>query len=1157
MDLPPTASSNTTYESFDQIIDRFEVAVRSGNPDEILNHVPPENHEHRIRIATELIRVDLEFSHGNNSLKSLDWYQVHFSFLFEDAGSRKLIEFELDRLKKSQQAPYMATVQEDWSVYHTHQPELNYNEYSNLNNAKQTRANEASATDKQLRKAAKLYQRLQKNEMDATSIDLAACMGNDLKNNEALNTFCDICATDPKLANRIAKATLAMPEPGDRFLQFKLERLLGSGSFGRVFLARQGDLADRLVALKITMDIGGEAKNLAQLQHTNIIPIYSVHRIQNLRAVCMPYLGSSTLADLVKEIKGKQAIPNTWADFVSSFHLHQKTTKKPAPEPAIEADGQEDPTKTLEGSIVSQLQKSTNPETPKKSLTPVPIDKNQTPATTEISYFQKAFDSSNLKNLDYVTAILWVMKRIVEGLEHAHSRGIVHRDLKPANILFSDDGEPLLLDFNIAADIKETGFLQIGGTLPYMAPEHLESLQEDIPVVSNTCDIYGVGVIFYELLTGFLPYPSHFGNMNNIIPMMIDDRHRAIEIPASQHNPHVTPAINAIIERCLDPVPDRRYHSARELLEDIDRQIHDLPLKYATEPSQLERMKKWSRRNPVLTSNSFILSACLVVLIGVLFAWLNFEKKYRLGKSVVLYRNAREQWPKVITGLLRETDLKQERDESLALCKATLAPYMANASTADWKEQDLIQLLEPKNRNELIRDLAEMLFLWAKTETDDARQSLNKEIRKSKLDQAEQLLKKARIGFAGRQEPAAFNRLERRIAAVRNNQPFDDPPTPQDRQYMASQNGNEGGSAAARDSILDLADSPEGFQGQNLLMTLTTMNEQSSSNPYTWTMLGSTFASNGQIEKAIDYYGQAIALDKNNSWSRLQRGILYLEKKNFQKALRDFDIAISLRADVPQAWLNRALAKLALLDYQGALDDLDHIADLEETPTRIGFIRARCLEQLGRDEQAKIVRNETMNKTPNDEGSWLSRGVERSSTDPSAALKDFDMALKINPESIAALHNKATLQLNQFKEPKQAVETLSLLLKYHPRHAPSLTGRGVILARLGDQKALMDAETALLFDNSADTNYQVACIFALLSQKRPDYATNAVRILGKALRADQKYLKFVKIDPDLKNIRELPSFRTLIDAAQKLENIENSKMQDVNVNPTLETRAFQ
>ena len=117
--------------------------------------------------------------------------------------------------------------------------------------------------------------------------------------------------------------------------------------------------------------------------------------------------------------------------------------------------------------------------------------------------------------------------RVADGLAHAHERGILHRDLKPANILLSDDGEPLLLDFNLAADTKLRGTVSaalIGGTLPYMAPEHLRALRGEERVIDARCDLYSLGVILFELLTGNHPFKTPQGSVHEILPPMIAER---------------------------------------------------------------------------------------------------------------------------------------------------------------------------------------------------------------------------------------------------------------------------------------------------------------------------------------------------------------------------------------------------------------------------------------------------------------------------------------------------------------------------------------------------------------------------------------------------------------------------------------------------------
>src|SRR5262249_52268993 len=102
---------------------------------------------------------------------------------------------------------------------------------------------------------------------------------------EQTDAWSEFCRTVPRAAERLDRAAARMPRPGDRFLNFDLRAELGRGAFGRVFLARQGDLAQRWVALKVAPDLWGESQTLAQLQHTHIVPVYSVHQAGPLQAV--------------------------------------------------------------------------------------------------------------------------------------------------------------------------------------------------------------------------------------------------------------------------------------------------------------------------------------------------------------------------------------------------------------------------------------------------------------------------------------------------------------------------------------------------------------------------------------------------------------------------------------------------------------------------------------------------------------------------------------------------------------------------------------------------------------------------------------------------------------------------------------------------------
>src|SRR5262249_35105039 len=152
-----------------------------------------------------------------------------------------------------------------------------------------------------------------------------------------------------------------------------------------------------------------------------------------------------------------------------------------------------------------------------------------------------------------------------DGLAHAHERGVIHRDLKPANVLLTDDGQPMLLDFNLADDAglrAGAAAARMGGTLPYMAPEQLAAFRGEPCPVDARSDLYALGRILSQLLTGQPPFPIHAGSVHETLPLMAADRQRP---PARlcPLNRTVTPAVESIIRRCLAPDPADRYQSAR------------------------------------------------------------------------------------------------------------------------------------------------------------------------------------------------------------------------------------------------------------------------------------------------------------------------------------------------------------------------------------------------------------------------------------------------------------------------------------------------------------------------------------------------------------------------------------------------------------------
>ncbi len=106
---------------------------------------------------------------------------------------------------------------------------------------------------------------------------------------------------------------------------------------------------------------------------------------------------------------------------------------------------------------------------------------------------------------------LWIVAELADGLAHAHQRGVLHRDIKPANILLSDDGLPMLLDFNLAASTEpnDRSHQVVGGTLRYMSPEQLRAVQNQRSSLDARADVFGLGVVCMNCFINAHPTRSH------------------------------------------------------------------------------------------------------------------------------------------------------------------------------------------------------------------------------------------------------------------------------------------------------------------------------------------------------------------------------------------------------------------------------------------------------------------------------------------------------------------------------------------------------------------------------------------------------------------------------------------------------------------------
>jgi serine/threonine protein kinase/Tfp pilus assembly protein PilF len=731
----------------------------------------------------------------------------------------------------------------------------------------------------------------------------------------------------------------SFPAVGDTVGDFRLVAELGRGTHGRVFLATQPSLGDRPVVLKVTPRDGSEHLSLARLQHTHIVPLYTVQEDPkfHLRLLCMPYFGGITLARILEIVRDRSNQPATGRQIVKALDVA--------------------------------------PQVPSAALSSVGSVRDL------------------LSQLSYVQAICWMGTRLADALEYAHERGLVHLDLKPSNVLWAADGLPMLLDFHLAQEplhAGQSGLDWLGGTYPYMSPEQNAALAavaqgRGIPTeVGRRSDIYSLGMLLYEALGGHVRQGDRETRIQGARESGPDQRASSpchIRQPLQECNPSVSTELADLIHKCLAERPEDRYPTAAALATDLRRHLNDLPLDGVRTRRLSERWHKWRRRRPHMLPLAGMLLLVLVAAVAVGISAFVHVRGQRdevrsdlaLGQEQCRQRHFEDAVHTLQRGLNIAESLPFHQDLALALANqlrlATdeqaaaehaerrralhrqadairfhsvfedLPPVQVQALTEAcgqwWQQRHL--LLEtlpgdgnPEDKVQLQRDLLDLAIIGTDLQV---RLTGSKDLENRRrqalawLDEAEALL-----------GPQPILAWERR--AIRGRADPSPAPMPQTawecvalgRMFLRSQNAAE----ALRHLQQAVKLQPNGlwpnfFLGicayrlekwEEAILAFTACIPLAADNAICFYNRGLAYTAWKRPDRALADYDTALRLDPTFAAAALNRGILHLQADRYSQAIADLERAVANGANPATGHYNLALVYLKQRQHTRAQENL-------------------------------------------------------------------------------------------------------------------------------------------------------------------------------------------------------------------------------------------
>jgi eukaryotic-like serine/threonine-protein kinase len=869
-------------------------------------------------------------------------------------------------------------------------------------------------------------------------------------------------------------------------LGFSKLHCIGRGGYGVVYLARQDTVSGRVVVIKYTKTQSRETAMLSYLQHPNIMPVWSVHEHENYRVFCMPMHGLCTVADILKDIDSRHELPVSGASFLE--YSRSRTNE-------------------IRNSPVSE-----------GTWIPGKLDDWTAPLCAATA------ESDRLTKLSYIDAVLQRFTRLASALHHVHLRNIIHLDIKPANILVTNDGDFMILDFGLAHHRNYGTLAEACGTARYMAPEQLRQFVYSLPMTPRvSMDLYALGVVFYELLTGKHPFAESMKKGKNREDWI--NARLAGPVPIRKLNPAVPESVSVIIHQLLAPLPENRYRNAEELAIDLTRHQDNLPLKYASNPSLRERFRKFRRRHPVF---SVALMACVLAALAISAFTLAYEKSRDFEQQRVRHlqetamrqhAQAANQWSMLNQELdsLRMDASSIEKPSRRVLALEQLSSWLKRyhiqaGQGSSWQEGYLYTALEPVQQSALSLAIPELAILAAHAETLNAIQQ-NGNVQLATLTRAKNWNDLACSCLP--LVPAVAHR-QRQDLATRLNEVV-----PPQARTVASRSQVDLFCGA----LLDIANR-KFMLAQDSLEELTKLNPHHMGGQFT---LGWVYHSSGAYASASERYQIVSAVMDHDARPVHSRARLLCHLQRNRESREEYTTTLERDPTNGMAYVERANVEYLLKNLRAALNDLDAAERLGASKYQVLLLRLQIQTELQLTDEATATKAEFAKLSPLTSEDFVSRGRSNFKPNPVAAINDFKTAADLDPFSNTAWMSLGMTQAQFPQLQNEAVAALNKALELSPSSKEIRSKLGLLNARLGRFKEALKLIEQIVPDTAGQA-YTLACVHSLCGEDNAERQACVV-MLKHAQRLGFTRFGQIPTDPDMQNVQRVPEVVKLVKEA--------------------------